>query len=143
MNLRPLTALAALLVATPTAMAADTLPPPTAYYFPRPELCTVMVDFQKGRSAVESLKGDKRTISLVQNMATEFERNANKCGDSPKIRMLAVFIKGVDVYGRTDFGNRVNLLKLEAAPKNLRQLALHNEKVTLTQIKALSNLEIY
>ena len=143
MNLRPITALTILLVAMQPAIAADTLPPATAYYFPRPDLCTVMVDFQKGRGTVESLKGDKRTITLVQNLAAEFDRNAGKCGDSPKIRMLAVFINGVDVYGRTDFGNRVNLLKLEAAPKNLRQLARHGDKATLTQAKALSSLETY
>ncbi len=143
MNLRLLIAAALLMTALPTP-AANTLPPVIAYFFPRPELCTVMVDFQKGRNVVDSLKGDKRTIALVQSMTTEFDRNGKeKCGDAPRIRMLAVFINGVDIYGRTDFGNRVNLLKLEAEPKNLRQLAGYNDKVTLVQIKNLSKLEAY
>lgn len=143
MNLRLLRSVALLMAAIP-ALAAEAPLPVVAYYFPRPELCTVMIDFQKGRSAVENLKGDERTLALAQNMAAEFDRNGKqKCGDAARIRMLAVFINGVDVYGRTDFGNRVNLLRLDADTKNLRQLASYSDRLTLAQIKNLSQLETY
>lgn len=133
-----------LVIAIAVAAAAADPIPLTAYYFPRPETCTVMVDFQKARSRVAAFSSQERVIAIVAAMAAELEKNGrDKCAGAARVRLIAVFIQGVDMYGRPDFGTRTNLLKLEGAAARLKNLAQAGDKLTVPRIRSLFDLEIY
>jgi hypothetical protein len=133
---------AAVLAAWPAA-AAEAMKP-TAYYFPRKESCTVMMDFQKSREKLRGLNGETRALELARSMLVEWLANAaGKCDGSSKVTMLAVYIPGVDVYGRPDFGNRTNLMKLEGDATKLQALGRNADKVTMVQLQQASRVEVF
>jgi hypothetical protein len=109
--------IATLIVATAlasSAMAQDASP--TTYYFVEDKICTVLVDFQKQRDDIERLSGDQRLLRLIRSLVGEFAVNgATKCKGSDSIRMMAVYIPGVDSYDRPDFPNRVNIVRIDGS----------------------------
>lgn len=135
-----------LLFATSTALAAANGEGEKlavkAYYFPRPDSCTVMVDFQPAASTLQGVRGEARAAMLASTMLREFAPNAaGKCKSAGTVRLLAVMIKGVDSYGRPDFGNRANLLRLEGDALRLGQLANAHSTVTLARIRSVATVE--
>lgn len=119
-------------VVTIAAVVADTMAQaagPTTYYFVEKQTCTVLVDFQKQRDEIERLSGDAHALRLIRGLVDEFAANgAKKCGVLDSIRMMAVYIPGVDNYGRPDFPNRVNVLRIDASAENLLAAARQDLK---------------
>lgn len=142
--MKRLLALAGMVLAIDGAAAAADPLPLTAYYFPRSAPCTVMADFQKARDKVAAFSSQERAIALVRSMAVEFDKKGREqCPGAATVRMIAVFIGGVDIYGRPDFGNRTTLLKLEGDVVKLKRLAQAGGKITLFQLRSMFDLEIY
>lgn len=109
-----------LTVTSAGAAAADR----ATYYFPEQQTCTVLVDFQKERPELQGLAADARSLQLVRRLVDEFAKNGqSKCPAAQKVKMMAVYIPGVDNYGRPDFSNRVNLLMIEADISTIRSVA--------------------
>jgi hypothetical protein len=91
-----------------------------AYYFLEQKTCTILVDFQKERVDIERLNRDARLLRLVRDLVAEYAKDGPaKCVGADHVRMMAVFIPGVDSYGRPDFPNRINILRIEADPEKL------------------------
>jgi hypothetical protein len=126
-----------------TTIAAIEPLKPAAYYFPRQEACTVMMDFAKARDKVRGLAGDARNLELTRGMLAEWSVNAaDKCKGAGKVALLAVYIPGLDVYGRPDFSNRTNLLKLEGQADKLQALA-RASGLTMELVRKSSAVEIF
>lgn len=126
-----------------SCLSADVLKP-LAYYIPRQDTCTVMMDFQKVRSRVTGLAGDVRTIELSRGMLAEFLVNAAaKCKGASKVTMMAVYIPGVDLYGRPDFGSRTNLMQLVGDAAKLQALGRSPGKLTMAQLRDSASVEVF
>ena len=115
-----------------------------AYYFPNPNVCTVMVDFQKSTSEILKTSGDKRVQLLSANLLAEYGANGQVgCKTPVKVRMLAVLVPGVDNYGRPDFGSRTNLIRLEGNVDKFRSLASSRDGLSEATIRKYVELEVY
>jgi len=89
--------------------------PTDSYFFNEAGVCTLIVDFSKQKSELDRLGAEQRRASLARTLISSFRQQGGaKCPHVPSVRALAVYIPGVDSYGRPKFGSRVNLLKLEA-----------------------------
>jgi hypothetical protein len=92
-----------------------------AYYLPRDEQCTVLVDFAAQRTYVDGLDGNRRQAYLAQQMIREFCRGgAAGAKGATNIQMIAVYIEGKDNYNRPDFSKRVTLLKVRGTAAQLQ-----------------------
>lgn len=99
-------------LASSVALAQDK--PITHYYFPEGDECTAVLDFQSRRGDLEKSSVEKKTLVLANELLRDFSLNGSeKCQGAKRIHLLAVFIPGVDNYGRPDFPGRVNLLRLD------------------------------
>ena len=135
--------LALSLLALGPRLSADVLKP-TAYYFSRQDACTVMMDFQKIRSRVDGLAAEARAIELSRAMLAEWSATAEaKCPAAAKVTMMAVYIPGVDVYGRPDFGRRTNLMRLEGDAAKLQALGRKPEALTMTHVRGTASVEVF
>lgn len=95
-----------------------------AYYLPRGDQCTVLVDFAARRSDVDRLSGDERAAYLARAMIGEFRRAGRaESKGAGKIQMIAVYIEGKDNYNRPDFSKRTNLLKLSGTAEQFSSLS--------------------
>lgn len=114
------------------------------YYFPKSDICTMMIDYQLSAASLGQAKGVAKSILLVRSMLNEFASNgAQKCKGAPTIRMLAVMVSGKDSYGRPDFGSRTNLLKLEGHADKLSALAHTHGPLSLPTIRGTGSLDVY
>jgi hypothetical protein len=114
------------------------------FYFPKPELCTVMVDFEPSREAVAATKDEARTLLLARTMLRDYATNGkSKCQGAARVRLLAMFITGVDNYGRPDFGARQNLIRMDADAEGIAGLALAPDGLTLKALRTVGDLEIF
>jgi hypothetical protein len=124
-------------------VGADPLKP-NPYYFPRPDMCTVMMDFQKVRSRLTDLAADARAIELSRGMLAEWSASgAEKCSGASKVTMMAVYIPGVDVYGRPDFGRRTNLMRLVGDAAKLQALGRSANQLTMTELRGVASVEVF
>lgn len=115
-----------------------------AYYFPKSDICTIMIDYQPSVARVRQAKSDAKSILLASSMLNEYAANgAQKCKSAPTVRMLAVLIPGKDSYGRPDFGSRTNLLKLEGRADKLEALATGRDHLSLPMIQSAGSLHVY
>lgn len=114
-----------------------------AYHFPKPNVCTIMIDYQQSSASVINTNGDDKSLLLSRSMIKQYiDEGVQKCKGAPKIIILAVFIPGKDNYGRPDFGSRSNILKLEGL--SVKFQALSTEKnLSLSKIKDAVSLYIY
>jgi len=103
-------------VAAVSTARAEDLP---TYYFPERTLCTALVDFQKNRRELQKLSRAERNQLIARELVREFVTNGKKkCENVSLVRVQAIYIPGTDNYGRPDFPNRINLLRLEGAPED-------------------------
>ena len=108
-----LSALAMLVLEAQPAGASS--PVNVAYYFPEGRVCTLILDFQPTKDKLERLTGTPRTLSIATSLLSEVKvGGTEKCKTAEVIRMMAVYIPGVDNYGRPDFGSRLNLLRIDS-----------------------------
>jgi len=129
----PIAAIFATLVLTAVAQTSA-LP---TYYFVEDKMCTVLVDFQDQRSDIERMSGDLRLLRLITDLLSEFASNGpTKCGGADVIRMMAVYIPGVDNYGRPDFPNRVNVVRIDGGAATLESASKH-DFTDINQIKSI------
>jgi hypothetical protein len=126
--------------------AAASAPPLAgeAFYFPRKETCTVMLDFKKSSDALAKLQGDAKSVEIARSLLAEWQSNARaKCDGAAKATLLAVIIPGKDVYGRPDFSNRRNLMRLDGDAEKLVELAKTGESLSLARLKSSAKVEVY
>jgi hypothetical protein len=116
---------------------------PTPYYLPEDGQCTVLIDFQGRRSELGQLDKEGRTLVLAKAMLKEFASNgAEKCPQSDRVRLLAVYIPGTDNYGRPDFGNRTNLVLIEGSMAATTQSAAV-DPAARDQLEKLLKVTVY
>ena len=95
--------------------------PVTRYYFPEGEECTAVLDFQSRRGDLEKSPADRKMLLLANELLRDFSVNGSEqCQGAKRIHLLAVFIPGVDSYGRPNFAGRVNLLRLDGTTDQIR-----------------------
>ena len=136
--------MAVLLQIAGLASAASAPLPNEAFYFPRKEACTVMLDFKKSSDALAKLQGDARSVEIARHLLVEWQPNAKaKCEGATKVTLLAVIIPGKDVYGRPDFSNRKNLLRLDGDADKLLELARAGDALSVARLKDAAKLELY
>ena len=117
---------------------------PVAYYFPRPDMCTVMMDFQKARPHLNGLAADARAIELSRGMLAEWSANASaKCQGAAKVTMMVVYIPGADLYGRPDFGSRTNLMRMVGDAAKLQALGRSAATLTMAQVRSSATVEVF
>jgi hypothetical protein len=115
----------------------------TPYYFPEGEECTLALDFQPRRTEIEAATGDQRSVLLAEGLLQEFSaQGSTKCPGAKTIRLLAIFIPGVDNYGRPNFPERVNLLRLEGSSDQVNVAATKHAE-NLPQLKELLTVTSY
>ena len=131
------------MLAVGSCLSADVLKP-GAYYFPRQDTCTAMMDFQKVRAKLNGLDGDARAIELSRGMLAEFSASgAAKCPGASRVTLLAVYVPGVDLYGRPDFSNRTNLMKVEGDAAKLLALGKTADTLTMAQVRGSATVEVF
>jgi len=92
------------------------------YYFPQGETCTLMLDFQTRRATLETMAPDARNAELLREMVAAFRSGyAAHCPNASKATLLAVYIPGVDSYGRPNFGSRQNLIRADGAADAIKR----------------------
>jgi hypothetical protein len=95
-------------------LAAHAIDEPKPYYFSEGALCTLMVDFQPSRARVESLGAEERQTSLIREMIRVFQQSGQaQCSAAGRVRLVAVFIPGLDNYGRPNFASRQNIVRAD------------------------------
>jgi len=115
-----------------------------AFYFPRKETCTVMLDFKKSSDAVAKLQGDAKSVEIARTLLAEWQPNAKaKCDGATKVTLLAVVIPGKDVYGRPDFSNRKNIMRLDGDADKLLELAKTGDALSVARLKSSAKVELY
>lgn len=96
-----------------------------SFYFTERETCTLIVDFQAQKAALDALPKEGKALALAKGLIAEFKRQgASNCPDTKELIALAVFIPGVDNYGRPNFGSRVNLLKIKSEISDVGSLSV-------------------
>lgn len=104
----------AILSLAPLMLLAALDEPVVTYYFNQGGICTGIVDFQSARSKLESADKETMLLLLTRRMIGEVIQDfPTRCDGATDVRMIAVYIPGVDNYGRPDFANRINLLRLD------------------------------
>jgi len=126
--LRMISTMSGLVLWVSGTIAAETLP---TFYFPEGESCTALVDFQKIRGDLTKKSEEERSQTIVRQLLTEFSANGvNKCGTAKQVRLMAVYIPGTDNYGRPDFPNRINILRLNGSATEMAAAAHQDWKTT-------------
>jgi len=131
-----LIAVAAMSIAGDVAAQSAAL---ASYYFPQGDACTLMLDFQSRRAALEAMTPDARNAALLHEMIAEFRSgSAARCPNASKAVLLAVFIPGVDSYGRPNFGSRQNLVRADGAVEAIRRAAPDADAAELARILTIA-----
>ena len=116
----------------------------SAYYFPKTDVCTVMIDYHSSIEKIDKLQGDTKSLTLIRSMLNEYTSNGTqKCMGAPLVRLLAVLIPGKDSYGRPDFGSRINLLKLEVPTNKIGTIVKDLDNISLPKIQSAGFVELY
>lgn len=122
--------------------ATTTVPQIFSYYFPKQDgTCTALIDFHtQPELTTEVEKDTNKSSKLVQQMAHDFiTKGIEKCANAKTVTLMAVRIDATDNYGRPDFKNRVNILKITAPLEKIKDLATKPADVaTLKQQFGLS-----
>ncbi len=119
--------------------AAAQSTPLVPYYFPQGETCTLMLDFQTRRATLEAMPPDARNTALLREMVAEFRSgSAARCPGASKATLLAVFIPGVDSYGRPNFGSRQNLIRADGAADAIKRAPPGASAAELARILAVA-----
>jgi hypothetical protein len=94
-----------------------------AYYFPEEANCTVMVDLADKKDMLDDLSEAERKLSIAELLVSEYDANGKEgCEDATSVKLLAVYISSVDSYGRPNFGDRINLIRLDGDAAALRDV---------------------
>lgn len=102
--------------------SGDTAPP--CYYYSAGRICTMMMDFQSIRHRLDSLDQEKRQAEIALIMAQEFSRGgASKCPQAEKVRLEAVYVPTKDNYGRPDFRQRIQIMRIDGPVDVVRRFA--------------------
>ncbi len=114
-----------------------------AYYLPHDGDCTVLVDFECVREELQGLDSDGRMVRLAQQVIEEFQQHgAEKAKKAQQIELLAVYIKGRDKYGRPNFANRTDLLKIRGSAEEFHKLNAAELK-DVEQIRKHLDVEVF
>lgn len=114
-----------------------------AYYFNQSGICTFLLDLQPLRGSYDGLRGDVRTVALAKALIDEFRAHGqDRCMGAMSVRAIAVYIPGVDNYGRPAFGSRTNLLRLQGPIEGLAD-ATASQMKSLDGLKSKFEVEVY
>lgn len=76
--------------------------------------CMAMIDFQSVRQKLEKMPPEERQNEIFSRTLDVFARKRQeKCPVDGHSRLLAVYITGLDNYGRPDFGNKVMVMEIK------------------------------
>lgn len=97
-----------------------------SFYFPKnDQTCTALIDFHAQPELTNNIESNiSKTNHLIQQMAQDYlTTGVSKCQHAKNVTLWAVRIDNTDNYGRPDFKNRINILKINAPTEKMTMLA--------------------
>ena len=116
----------------------------STYYFTKTEICTIIIDYYPSITKLDKENNDNKSLILIRSMLKEYISNGEqRCLEAPMVKILAALIPDKDIYGRPDFGGRINLLKLELPSNKIGAILNDHNNISLSKIQSVGSVELY